>query len=511
MLTLILFLIGIGLLIGGAELLVRGASKLAIAVGIAPLVVGLTVVAFGTSSPELAVLLQASFAGKSDIAIGNVVGSNICNVLIVLGLSSLVTPMIVSNQLIRFDVPIMIGISVILMLMSQDGTVGQIDGIILFAGIIAYTFWVVRKSLRGNTEPVRVVVSFEHGKSRWSSEQQTSFIQTLARLANVSPDVLHVFPGSATSAEVVMEMPQSVSIIMREKYRQQPDLKPFHIQHVDVPKMNKLYMHINGDVQPFTPEKQAKLQTIVGRAVNINPHLIRVHPLDPDVANLTLEMPRDKAHMLEKLCDSRDASLQELGCMKIEHHKLSWFANLLMVVGGLALLVLGARWLVDGAVAFARMLGVSELIIGLTIVAVGTSLPEIATSIIAGLRGERDIVVGNVVGSNIFNILLVLGLCSIIAPIDVSPTALAVDMPVMVLVAAICFPIFYTGKLVSRWEGGLFVGYYVAYTLYLIIDSAYAQAMPLFRTSMTIFLPLTLGIVFILMLRTMLTRQPESV
>lgn len=375
MLTLILFLIGIGLLIGGAELLVRGASKLAIAIGIAPLVVGLTVVAFGTSSPELAVLLQASFAGKSDIAIGNVVGSNICNVLIVLGLSALITPMIVSRQLIRFDVPIMIGVSVLLMFLSQDGTVGQTDGIVLFLGIIAYTYWVVRKSLRDNTEPVRVVVSLEHGMPRWSSEQHTSFVHTLARLAYSSPDAIHIFPGSDTSSDVVMEMPQSVSIIMREKYRQHPDLKPFRIQQVDVPKMNKLYMHVEGNVQPFTLEKQATLQTIVGRAVGINPYLIRVHPLEPDVASLTLEMPKDKAHMLATLCDTRDDSLHEVGCLKIEHHKLSWVTNLLMVIGGLALLVLGARWLVDGAVAFARMLGVSELIIGLTVVAVGTSLP----------------------------------------------------------------------------------------------------------------------------------------
>jgi cation:H+ antiporter len=172
-----------------------------------------------------------------------------------------------------------------------------------------------------------------------------------------------------------------------------------------------------------------------------------------------------------------------------------WAINLALIVGGLALLVLGARWLVDGAVAAARMLGVSELVIGLTVVAVGTSLPEIATSIIAALRGERDIAVGNVVGSNIFNILSVLGITAAVAPagVPVAPAALTFDIPVMIAVAVACLPIFFTGRLIARWEGWLFLGYYVAYTLFLVLDATGHAALPLYREAMTLFvLPLTL-------------------
>jgi len=153
---------------------------------------------------------------------------------------------------------------------------------------------------------------------------------------------------------------------------------------------------------------------------------------------------------------------------------------LLMVVGGLALLVLGARWLVAGATTLAKALGLSDLIIGLTIVALGTSLPEVATSLIAALRGERDIAVGNVVGSNIFNILFVLGLTATVAPagIGVAPAALRFDIPFMIAVAVACLPIFFTGYRIARWEGALFLAYYVAYTLYLILASAQHDALP---------------------------------
>jgi cation:H+ antiporter len=170
---------------------------------------------------------------------------------------------------------------------------------------------------------------------------------------------------------------------------------------------------------------------------------------------------------------------------------------LVYVVVGLALLVLGARWLVDGATGLARAWGVSELVIGLTIVAAGTSMPEMATSIVAALRGERDIAIGNVVGSNIFNILSVLGVTSIVANgVPVPPGALNFDLPVMVAIAVACLPIFVTGGHVSRWEGALFLGYYVAYAIYLWMSMTQHDALPGFSAAMLYFaLPATaLGI-----------------
>lgn len=342
--TIALFVLGLALLIVGAEGLVRSASRMALGLGISPLVVGLTVVAFGTSAPELAVSIQSALAGPggADVALGNVVGSNIANVLLILGISAAITPLVVQQQLIRLDVPLMIGVSILVFLMAIDGVISRIDGLILFSGIVMYTIFAIRQSRNENAE-----VQQEY------------------------------------SAEFDTDRPQSV-----------------------------------GD----------------------------------------------------------------------------WIKNILMLIGGLALLVLGARWLVDGAISFARMFGVSELVIGLTIVAVGTSLPEIATSIVAAIRGERDIAVGNVVGSNIFNLLSVLGLTSLVAPagVNVAPAALNFDLPVMIAVAVACLPIFFTGRLIARWEGWLFLGYYVAYTLYLILAASQHNALPTFSTVMGVFvLPLT--------------------
>ncbi len=342
--TIVLFVLGLALLIVGAEGLVRGASRMALGLGISPLVVGLTVVAFGTSAPELAVSIQSALSGPNgaDVALGNVVGSNIANVLLILGISAAITPLVVQQQLIRLDVPLMIGISVVVFVMALDGTISRIDGLILFAGIIAYTVFAIRQS-----------------------RQESAEVQEEYR------------------AEFNANRPQSI-----------------------------------GD----------------------------------------------------------------------------WLKNVAFLIGGLALLVVGSRWMVDGAVSFARVFGVSELVIGLTIVAVGTSLPEIATSIVAALRGERDIAVGNVVGSNIFNLLSVLGLSSVVAPagISVAPAALNFDMPVMIAVAVACLPIFFTGRLIARWEGWLFLGYYIAYTLYLILAASQHDILPAFSAVMGLFvLPLT--------------------
>ena len=336
--TVVLFVAGLGLLVLGAEWLVKGASRLAAALGISPLVIGLTVVAYGTSAPEMAVSVKSAWAGQPDLALGNVVGSNIFNVLFILGASAIITPLVVSSQLIRLDVPIMIGVSLLTLLLAGDGSVGRLDGAILFALALAYTAFQVRQS-RKESAAVRQEYGREFGRSR-----------------------------SATAA------------------------------------------------------------------------------------------------------------------------------NLAFIAAGLVLLVLGSRWLVNGAVAFAQALGVSELIIGLTIVAAGTSLPEVATSILAAFRGERDIAVGNVVGSNIFNLLAVLGLSGLVAPggLPAPAALLRFDLPVMVAVALACLPIFASGAVIARWEGALFLLYYAAYTAYLVLAAQQHDALPAFSAVMEAFvLPLT--------------------
>jgi cation:H+ antiporter len=339
--TIFLLIVGLVLLIGGAEALVRGASKLATVVGISPLVIGLTVVAFGTSSPEMAVSVMSARAGQADLALGNVVGSNIFNVLFILGLSAVITPLVVSRQLIRLDVPIMIGISILLLPLTLDGNINRLDGILLFAGIIAYTGF-----------------------------------------------------------------------------------------------------------QIYQSRKEQKL------------------------ANERLE---------ESTHEEKPTPLQGL-------------TNVGLVLGGLALLVIGSNWLVEGAIFIAQSFGVSELVIGLTIVAAGTSLPEVATSVIASIRGQRDIAVGNVVGSNIFNILAVLGLSSVVSPdgIAVPASALRFDIPVMIAVALACLPIFFTGRMIARWEGFIFLIYYSIYTLYLILAATEHTALPMLSSALVWFvLPMT--------------------
>jgi cation:H+ antiporter len=364
LMTSILFALGFVLLLGGAEFLVRGAVRLAIAAGISTLVVGLTVVAYGTSAPELAVSLQSSFAGEPDIAIGNVVGSNISNILLVLGLSAAVAPLIVSQRLVRLEIPLMIGLSLLVLIMSWNGNIGQLEGLILAVGAVAYTVFAIRQSRKETRE-------------------------------------------------------------IREEYDQGFDGKE--------------------------TQKSGRLQIAI-----------------------------------------------QVG----------------MILLGLALLVLGARWLITGAVALAEWLGVSELIIGLTIIAVGTSLPEIATSFVAGLRGERDIAVGNAVGSNIFNILLVLGVCSAVTPggLPVTTPTLHFDMPVMIAVAVASLPIFFTGYMIARWEGFLFLGYYVAFTLYLFLNATHHSALAAFNTIMVTFVvPLTIITLLVLTIRSVRANRQAKI
>ncbi|MDC0717285.1 calcium/sodium antiporter [Nannocystis bainbridge] len=338
--TIALFVLGLVLLVVGAELLVGGAARLAARLGISPLVIGLTVVAFGTSAPELAVSVSAAMsADGADVALGNVVGSNIFNVLFILGVSALIAPLLVQRQLVRFDVPLMIVASGACWLMALDGNIGRVDGILLFAALLVYTFMLLRIARRAGD----------------SSEEEVPLAK----------------PGSATAKVPV---------------------------------------------------------------------------------------------------------------------------QLAMLVAGLAMLVLGSGWLVDGAVAFARLFGVSELVIGLTIVAAGTSLPEVATSVLAAIRGQRDIAVGNVVGSCIFNIFCVLGISAAVAPggVTVAPAALAFDIPVMTAVAISCLPLFLTGGGLARWEGALFLFYYVAYTAYLILASQQHEALATYGMAMRyVALPLT--------------------
>ncbi len=337
-----LILLGLFALVVGGELLVRGASRLAAIAGISPLVVGLTVVAFGTSAPELAVAIKASWQGQSDIAVGNVVGSNVFNILFVLGLSALISPLVVSSQLIRIEVPLMIGASALMLLMGLDGSIGRLDGLVLFAGLIAYTFWTVRRSRRESAE---VKEEFEH------------------------------------------------------------------------------------------------------------------------------EFPPEPRHGLGRV-----------------------LLQLVLLLAGFALLTLGARWLVNGSVTIARLAGMSELLIGLTIVAIGTSLPEVAASVMASIRGERDIAVGNAVGSNLFNLLCVLGLTAMLVPggVQVTEPALRLDIPVMIVVAVACLPIFFTGHQIARWEGGLFFGYYLAYMTYMILAAVLPGAGRTFAVVLLVFvLPLT--------------------
>jgi cation:H+ antiporter len=334
-----LFILGLVLLVAGAVLLVRGASKLALSLGISPLVVGLTVVAFGTSSPELAVSVQSALSGRVDIALGNVVGSNILNVLLILGATALITPLLVHRQLIRQGVPAMIGISLLLWALAADGGLGRWDGLLLVSLLAGYTVLTVRQSRR----------------------------ETAAVGAPPIPD-------------------------------------------------------------------------------------------------------------------------------KTTGWDRHWGVQVLLILVGLALLVLGSDGLVRAAVTLARQLGVSDLIVGLTIVAAGTSLPEVATSIIAAVHGERDIAVGNVVGSNFFNILGVLGISASLAPADlvVAPSMLAFDLPLMAAVAVACLPIFFTDHLIARWEGALFLAYYAAYLAYMILDASEHDAQVGFSMVMIGFvLPLT--------------------
>lgn len=341
----LLLAIGLVLLVVGADGLVKGAARLAASIGIPSLVIGLTVVAFGTSAPELAVSIRSALAGQSEMAIANVVGSNIFNVLFILGLAAIITPLAISRQLIRQDVPLMVLASMLVFYMIRDGVLSRLDAGILVVLLLAYT-----------------VFLFVQGKRTEATERVSGANNTAA------PSV----SGAALSDAASTEQDDEVDALIRG-----------------------------------------------------------THP--------------------------------------------TW-QNLLWIVGGLACLVAGANLLVNSAVNIARAFAVSEAVIGLTIVAVGTSLPEVMTSIVASIKGQRDIAVGNVVGSNIFNLLAVLGVSGVLSSNGLAGNEQLVqqDFPVMLAVALLCVPLFFTGAILSRIEGALFFILYLAYTLFLIGGALHA-------------------------------------
>lgn len=307
-LNISLLILGLVALTFGAEGLVRGSASLAIRLGLTPLIIGLTIVAFGTSTPELVVSLGASLNNQGDISIGNVVGSNIFNIGIILGLTALLCPVKVSLQIIKNDGPIMIAVSVLSLFLISRGTISRLEGIALFAALVAYTVY-----------------------SIWLAKKEVS-------------------------SEIEQQFQEGV------------------------PSQSK-----------------------------------------------------------------------------------SLYLDLSFIGGGLLLLVFGSRLLVISATDIARLLGISEAVIGLTIIAAGTSMPELATSIVAALRRHPDIAVGNIVGSNIFNILGIIGVASIAKPLSATGIT-QLDLWVMVGFSVALLPLLYTDLKLQRWEGGLLL---FGYTVYL--------------------------------------------
>lgn len=304
----LLVIFSLAVLYFGADFLVKGSSSLAVRFGISPLVVGLTVVAFGTSAPELLVSVQSALDGSSGIAVGNVMGSNIFNVCVILGISALIYPLRVNPRLIRLDMPVMLLATFAFAIIFHSGHFGRIPGIIFFVGVCGYVGYCVYKAKR----------------------------------------------GEAVGAE------------------------------------------------------------------------------------------------------------EEIKTTK------SWMLDVVFVLVGLGLLIWGSGLLVDNAVLIAKALGWSDAVIGLTIVAAGTSMPELATSVVAALKKRTDIAIGNVVGSNIFNLLAVLGLTATIAPVETDQINL-VDMLVMVGSSLVLLPFMRTGFRIGRREGGILFLIYVAYTVYLLV------------------------------------------
>ena len=318
----IIFLGGLVIIILGAEMLLRSASRVARMLGVSPLVIGLTLVSVGTSAPELAVGITAANEGRGALAVGNIAGTNILNILFILGLSAALRPLPIGLASVRLDVPVMIASAIVLMLMALDGLLTPTEGLSLLAGALVYTVLLVRGSRH---ESARTVAEF-----------------------------------------------------------------------------------------------------------------------DVEFGGTPLPAGRSRAAIY------------------------AWQGVLL--VAGMALTVLGADLMVNGASNIAYAYGVSDAVIGLTIIAIGTSAPELATTIMATLRNDRDVAIGNLIGSSIYNITVILGLTMIAVPagIDVGPDILWIDMPLAALVALICLPVFRSDHMVTRNEGIAFVLTYVAYLSLLL-------------------------------------------
>lgn len=311
-LTLLFLLLGLVLLYFGAEGLVRGSSSLALRLGVGPLLVGLTVVAFGTSAPEMMVSVKAAYMGQGDISVGNVVGSNICNIGLILGFSALILPIKVASQIVRVDTPIMIAVTALAIALLYDGSLSRTEGIVFFLLLIVYIVFSIRLAKKQAADPL---------------------------------------------------------------------------------------------AQEFSDEVKISKS---GTAIDV-----------------------------------------------------------LMVIGGLVMLVFGAQFLVDAAVEIAKAFGLSEAVIGLTIVAIGTSLPEFATSLLAAIKKEADIAVGNIVGSNIFNILGILGLSATITPLS-SAGITGLDLGVMAAFALALWIFSRSGQSISRIEGVVLILAYGGYIAWLV-------------------------------------------
>ena len=340
-------LLGLVLLVAGGELLVRGASGLATRIGMSSLVVGLTVVAFATSAPELAVTLGAVMGGEPGLAVGNVVGSNIANVLMILGISAIILPLLVKVQLVRVDIPFMAAFSILFLLLAIDGGFSRVDGLILLVLLVLYI---------------------------------------------------------------------AVAIILSRR---------------------------DGHVDDLRGPGASIATASAGRV----------------------------GHTAKKSADTMTEAVED-----VEARGGSIGRDLVLVLIGIALLVVGANILVRGATGIATAFGVSDLIVGLTVVAIGTSLPELATSIVAVRRGQRD--------------LAVAGLAAMISPtgLPVPESALALDIPLMIAASAVLLPLAFTGSVIARWEGGLLVTLYVSYLLYTVLAAAERPILQGFTTVMLWFI-----------------------
>ena len=344
-------LLGLLTLFFGGDVLIRGASRLAAMLGMTPLMIGLTVVSFGTSAPELAVCVDAVRSSNAEIAVGNIVGSNISNILLILGLTAVILPLAVAQQLVRFDIPVMISAATLFFILASDGSLSRNDGAVLLLAMFSY---------------IGVLIWLSQREKKANAEKQD---------------------GSSS------------------------------------------------------PKKSS----------------------------------------------AKD-----------------WAINLGLVLLGLVMLGFGGSWLVKGAVEIASSMGVSKLVIGLTIVAIGSSAPEVVTSVVAAMRGRGDMAAGNVIGSNIANLLLIGGAASVVAPAAVPAPSAAIDfdLPVMIAASVACLPIFFTGLKIERWEGFLFLGYFFAYMTYVLLNAAGHDALPAYSWVMWVFvLPLTLVTLVVLTIR----------